>query len=173
MRGRPTGSAIRRLGYLGRVSLNPIVHADLLGTIIFPLIGIFCGGFMFGWAKPVPVNVSELRNPETRSHAGRGGRPAQQSLMALGLFICLMMHEGTFFRGWGLIRCVRCLGFRGRQFHSGAHWHCSPTRAFVINVMLASSTLFRSRRWMEPPYLRASCRACSSGRLSRCRVMVS
>src|SRR5260370_17552959 len=50
--------------YLGRVSLNPIVHADLMGTILFPLIGIFAlGGAMFGWAKPVPVNVARLRHP--------------------------------------------------------------------------------------------------------------
>ena len=50
--------------YLGRVSLNPIVHADPVGTVLFPLIGMFMlGGAMFGWAKPVPVNTSRLRNP--------------------------------------------------------------------------------------------------------------
>src|SRR5213075_478073 len=38
---------------LGRVSLNPIVHSDLWGTIIFPLVGLQTG-LMFGWAKPVP-----------------------------------------------------------------------------------------------------------------------
>src|SRR5437016_708622 len=48
--------------YLGRVSLNPLVHADPIGTILFPLIGMF-SGLMFGWAKPVPVNVARLRNP--------------------------------------------------------------------------------------------------------------
>src|SRR5262249_34106562 len=52
--------------FLGRVSLNPIVHSDLWGTIIFPLIGLRYG-FMFGWAKPVPVNVGRLRNP-VRDH---------------------------------------------------------------------------------------------------------
>src|SRR5438045_3681535 len=52
--------------YLGRVSLNPIVHSDLWGTIIFPLIGMRYG-FMFGWAKPVPVNTANLKHP-TRDH---------------------------------------------------------------------------------------------------------
>src|SRR5262252_7848888 len=52
--------------FLGRVSLNPIVHSDPWGTIIFPLIGLQYG-FMFGWAKPVPVNVGRLRNP-SRDH---------------------------------------------------------------------------------------------------------
>ncbi len=41
---------------MGRLTLNPLNHIDLLGTIILPLIGIVLGGFVFGWAKPVPVN---------------------------------------------------------------------------------------------------------------------
>lgn len=51
--------------YLGRVTLNPIPHIDLLGTIIFPLIAITTGGWMFGWAKPVPFVPSNLRNRRT------------------------------------------------------------------------------------------------------------
>lgn len=47
---------------LGRISLNPAVHYDLIGTIIFPLIGIMFGGLMFGWAKPVPVDTRRFRN---------------------------------------------------------------------------------------------------------------
>jgi Zn-dependent protease len=46
---------------LGRVSLNPIVHADLVGTVIFPLLGMLGGLPLIGWAKPVPVVVSRLR----------------------------------------------------------------------------------------------------------------
>src|SRR5712671_4715652 len=49
--------------FLGRVSLNPLVHIDPVGTILLPLIGLYTG-FMFGWAKPVPVSVNRLRNPE-------------------------------------------------------------------------------------------------------------
>ncbi|MBF0312482.1 MAG: site-2 protease family protein [Oligoflexia bacterium] len=40
----------------GRLSMNPIVHLDLLGSVIMPLIGAVLGGVMFGWAKPVPIN---------------------------------------------------------------------------------------------------------------------
>jgi Zn-dependent protease len=40
----------------GRLSFDPIVHADLVGTVIFPLIGAAMGGVIFGWAKPVPVD---------------------------------------------------------------------------------------------------------------------
>jgi Zn-dependent protease len=46
---------------LGRVSLNPMVHADPIGTILFPLLASISGLPLIGWAKPVPVNISRLR----------------------------------------------------------------------------------------------------------------
>jgi Zn-dependent protease len=52
----------------GRVSLNPLVHIDLVGTVILPLLMILmpgAGRFLVGWAKPVPVNFYNLRNPKT------------------------------------------------------------------------------------------------------------
>lgn len=48
---------------LGRLSLNPINHIDLFGTIIIPGILLATGGILFGWAKPVPVNWNNLRKP--------------------------------------------------------------------------------------------------------------
>ena len=48
---------------LGRVSLNPIVHADPIGTVLFPLIAMISGAPLIGWAKPVPVNTRYLREP--------------------------------------------------------------------------------------------------------------
>lgn len=48
----------------GRLSLNPVKHVDLFGTIILPtLLVLSKTGFVFGWAKPVPVNFGALRNP--------------------------------------------------------------------------------------------------------------
>ncbi|ORU94105.1 MAG: peptidase [Cycloclasticus sp. symbiont of Bathymodiolus heckerae] len=49
---------------MGRLTLNPISHMDLVGTVIVPAALLFLGGFMFGWAKPVPVNWNNLRNPK-------------------------------------------------------------------------------------------------------------
>lgn len=47
----------------GRLSLNPIVHADPIGTVVLPLILVVSGSpFLFGWAKPVPFNPSKLKN---------------------------------------------------------------------------------------------------------------
>ena len=47
---------------LGRVSLNPLVHADLIGTVVFPLMALVSGVPLIGWAKPVPVNIRLLRH---------------------------------------------------------------------------------------------------------------
>ena len=55
--GDPTARA------LGRVSLNPLVHIDWIGTVLLPLIAIFSRLPLIGWAKPVPVMLRNLRNP--------------------------------------------------------------------------------------------------------------
>lgn len=48
---------------LGRLSLNPAVHVDFIGTIVFPLIAVLTGVPLIGWAKPVPVDMRNLRSP--------------------------------------------------------------------------------------------------------------
>ena len=48
----------------GRISLNPLRHIDPVGTILFPLLTLWLGGILFGWAKPVPVNFGALRHPK-------------------------------------------------------------------------------------------------------------
>ena len=53
---------------LGRVSLNPAVHVDPIGTIVFPLIAIVTGVPVLGWAKPVPVNTRNLRGHWKRKY---------------------------------------------------------------------------------------------------------
>ncbi|MBI3903408.1 MAG: site-2 protease family protein [Nitrosomonadales bacterium] len=48
----------------GRISLNPIHHIDMVGTILLPMLTLWLGGILFGWAKPVPVNFGMLRHPK-------------------------------------------------------------------------------------------------------------
>ena len=48
---------------LGRLSLNPAVHIDVIGTIVFPLLAMVTGIPVIGWAKPVPVDMRHLRHP--------------------------------------------------------------------------------------------------------------
>src|SRR3954464_4845904 len=91
--------------YLGRVSLNPIVHADLFGTIIFPIIGFFTG-VMFGWAKPVPVNVNRLRHPARDHMLVAAAGPLSNFSIALILFGILMFVKTSSAGGAELVRSV-------------------------------------------------------------------
>ncbi len=68
---------------MGRISLNPMRHIDPVGTIILPLLTLALGGILFGWAKPVPVNFSALRNPKKDMLWVAIAGPASNLLMAL------------------------------------------------------------------------------------------
>ena len=68
---------------LGRVSLNPIRHIDPLGTIVLPLVTVMLSGFMFGWAKPVPVNFNNLRDPKRDSLWVAAAGPGSNIVQAL------------------------------------------------------------------------------------------
>jgi Zn-dependent protease len=74
--------------YLGRVTLNPIPHIDIFGTIIFPLIAITTGGWMFGWAKPVPFNPYNLRDRRAGEIAIALAGPLSNFLLA-AIFVVL------------------------------------------------------------------------------------
>src|SRR5882672_2935128 len=71
---------------LGRISLNPARHIDLVGTIFLPLVTLFATGgrIMFGWAKPVPVNFHALRRPKRDMLWVALAGPAANLVMALG-----------------------------------------------------------------------------------------
>jgi Zn-dependent protease len=72
---------------LGRVSLNPIVHIDPIGTILLPLVAAISGLPIIGWAKPVPVNISRLRHHRRDfmfvAAAGPASNLAQAAIVAL------------------------------------------------------------------------------------------
>ena len=68
---------------LGRVTLNPAKHVDPVGTIAFPLITMILGGIVFGWAKPVPVNFSNLRHPKRDMFWVAAAGPASNVVQAL------------------------------------------------------------------------------------------
>jgi Zn-dependent protease len=77
---------------LGRVSLNPIVHADLIGTIVFPLVAMMSGLPLLGWAKPVPVNVRQLRRQRADYVLVAAAGPASNLLLAvIASFLLAMM----------------------------------------------------------------------------------
>jgi Zn-dependent protease len=75
----------------GRISLNPVRHIDVVGTLVVPLaILLLSGGrFLFGWAKPVPVNYSALRKPRQHMALVAAAGPAANLAMTLGWAVLL------------------------------------------------------------------------------------
>jgi len=70
----------------GRITLNPLKHIDPIGTVLVPLLILLIstGGLLFGWAKPVPVNFGNLRNPKRDMLWVAAAGPASNFVMALG-----------------------------------------------------------------------------------------
>ena len=68
---------------LGRISLNPIVHADPLGTIVLPLVSLFTHAPLIGWAKPVPVTPRYLRHPRRDYILVAAAGPASNLVLSL------------------------------------------------------------------------------------------
>ena len=82
------GWVARRLGdptadMMGRLTLNPLKHIDPIGTVVVPLVLLLLGGFIFGWAKPVPVTWQNLRNPKRDMALVALAGPAANLLMAI------------------------------------------------------------------------------------------
>lgn len=84
--------------YAGRLTFNPIPHVDLFGTVILPLLLYFTqSSFLFGWAKPVPVNPYNFRNPEIDNLKVSLAGPVSNLLLAVG-FTILSILLGMFFK---------------------------------------------------------------------------
>lgn len=82
---------------LGRVSLNPIVHMELVGTVILPMLAIYfsvanpaLAGFIIGWGKPVPVNLNNLRNPRRDDTLIALAGPGMNLILA---FLCMAIAK--------------------------------------------------------------------------------
>jgi Zn-dependent protease len=106
---------------LGRVSLNPIRHIDLVGTIILPLVTVLLSGFMFGWAKPVPVNFNNLRRPKADSLWVAAAGPASNIVQALI---------------WALVARI-LLAFVPIDGLVGSFWLSVAEAGIVVNIAFA------------------------------------
>lgn len=80
----------------GRLTLNPLKHLDPIGSVILPLVLYFAGGFVFGWAKPVPYNELNFRNQRTGTIIVAAAGAASNLVLAVifGLVIRLSVMFG-------------------------------------------------------------------------------
>jgi Zn-dependent protease len=111
---------------LGRVSLNPIRHIDPIGTILLPIVTLLLSGFMFGWAKPVPVNFNNLRHPKADSLWVAAAGPGSNILQALI---------------WALVARV-LLEVVSPNGLAGSFWISVAEAGIVVNIAFAILNLF-------------------------------
>lgn len=113
----------------GRISLNPLRHIDPIGTILVPLVVYFSTaaagqGFLFGWAKPVPVNFARLRHPKKDMFWVAAAGPAANLLMAV---VWIWIANGALQTGGG----------------TASTWFYAMSQAgILINVVLMVLNLF-------------------------------
>ena len=79
--------------YLGRITLNPLPHIDIFGTLIFPAIGFFTGAAMFGWAKPVPWNPRHVKDRRQADIWISAAGPISNVLALIGFVILLRIFR--------------------------------------------------------------------------------
>lgn len=91
------GYVARRLGdrtaqMMGRLTLNPLKHIDPIGTVLVPLVMLLLpGSFLFGWAKPVPVDYRNLGNPKRDMAIVAAAGPLSNLVMAIGWVLLLRL----------------------------------------------------------------------------------
>lgn len=96
---------------LGRVTLNPIKHIDLLGTIILPAIMLFANtGFLFGWAKPTPVTTANFKNLTRDDILTTIAGPGSNILAALGATLVLLLLSRTSASGAAIVHQIAATG---------------------------------------------------------------
>ena len=110
---------------LGRVTLNPAKHIDPVGTIAFPLISMIVGGILFGWAKPVPVNFGNLRNPKRDMLWVAAAGPGSNLVQALA---------------WGAV--AKAIELSGSTSGIAEFWFAVAIAGIGWNVVLAIFNLF-------------------------------
>ena len=105
----------------GRVTLNPLAHIDMMGTVAFPLICLVgmmlapgSGGMLFGWAKPVPVNPGRMRYPGKSPFWVALAGPASNLAMALGWSALGWLALGGYLGSWAAPGAVM-LGVAGAK----------------------------------------------------------
>lgn len=82
----------------GRLTINPLKHIDLMGTVVVPILMLVFGGFIFGWAKPVPVDSRNMKNPRYNMVLVALAGPLSNFLMAI--FWALIVKLGLSLDAW-------------------------------------------------------------------------
>lgn len=99
---------------LGRVTINPVAHIDPIGTVLLPILLVVMGAPPFGWAKPVPVNPLNFKNPKRDNLVVSAAGPLSNFLVAAAAMLLLLVLKGlssgvnsfllSYLQGWSALR---------------------------------------------------------------------
>jgi Zn-dependent protease len=103
---------------LGRLTLNPFKHIDPIGTILVPAVLLLLpGGFLFGWAKPVPVNTRNLKNPQRDMALVAMAGPASNFFMAILWVIVMGLADSSLISDVNIGKGIYEMGRAGVLFN--------------------------------------------------------
>src|SRR3989344_1394601 len=93
--------------YQGRLTLNPFNHLDPVGSVLVPLIGYFAGGFIIGWAKPVPFNPHNLRSAKWGEALVAVAGPVSNIVLAAIFGLIIRLGNGESFMNESFLSLAR------------------------------------------------------------------
>jgi Zn-dependent protease len=136
---------------LGRITLNPVKHLDPFGSVIFPLIGLFYGGMLFGWAKPTPVTPRNFKNYKRDDIIVALAGPFSNLLMASSALILLLILKHSIEGGEVAIEVARYIvhGVQGVSIENLPSLF--PVALFLYYVVFLNLLLFIFNLIPVPP----------------------
>jgi Zn-dependent protease len=136
---------------LGRITLNPIKHLDPFGSVIFPLIGLYYGGMLFGWAKPTPVTARNFKNYKRDDILVALAGPASNLLSATIALILLVILKHVIAGGGVAIVTAMALAHRMQGVSTENLPQLFPIALFLYYVILLNLLLFVFNLIPVPP----------------------
>jgi len=125
---------------LGRVSLNPARHIDPVGTIVMPLIALFTGFPVIGWAKPTPVDPRNFKNPVANDILTSVAGPVSNFLVATSAVVVMFVIAKTSIEGHGLVQSMPFAYHMGSAGVGGSSF-LAPLTLFLYELMLINVVL--------------------------------
>src|ERR1700722_4410682 len=136
---------------LGRLTLNPLKHLDPFGSVIFPLIGLFYGGMLFGWAKPTPVTARNFKNYKRDDILVALPRPASNLISATVALILLVVLKHAIAGGDVAIMTAMALAHHYPGVSTENLPQLFPIALFLYYVILLNLILFVFNLIPVPP----------------------
>ncbi len=136
---------------LGRLTLNPVKHLDPFGSVIFPLIGLFYGGMLFGWAKPTPVTARNFKNYKRDDILVALAGPASNLISATVALILLVVLKHAIGGGDVAVQTAMLLARRVPGVSTENLPQLFPIALFLYYVILLNLLLFVFNLIPVPP----------------------